>query len=58
MNGVSLSGGEQVNRALATTNASTSCSRSPNALRGPTDARTLRLARELMTERLRHSLPA
>ena len=29
-----------------------------DALRGPTDARTLRLARELMTERLRHSLPA
>jgi DNA-binding transcriptional MocR family regulator len=29
-----------------------------DALRGPTDARTLRLARELMTERLRHSLLA
>jgi hypothetical protein len=29
-----------------------------DALRGPTDARTLRLARELLTERLRDSLPA
>jgi hypothetical protein len=28
------------------------------ALRGPTDARTLRLARELMMERLRHALAA
>jgi DNA-binding transcriptional MocR family regulator len=29
-----------------------------DALRGPTDARTLGLARELLTERLRDSLPA